>query len=227
MEKIYQLKNVGKEFISGKEKITILKDINLIINQGDSLAILGTSGSGKSTLLHLLGTLDIPSWGKILFKNRKLNDFSFKEKANFRNNSLGFIFQFHHLLPEFSVLENVAMPGIIKGLKKNKCFSLAKEALSLVGIEKLALNSVTTLSGGEKQRVAIARAILLRPEVILADEPTGNLDEKNAKVVGELLAKLNETLKTTLVVATHNLELARLMHKQFELHSGELHELKI
>jgi len=227
MQPLYKLKNLGKEVYSGKEKITILKNICLEIFPGDSLAILGTSGSGKSTLLHILGTLDEPSWGEIFFKDKELFKFSIEEKAFFRNRSLGFVFQFHHLLPEFSVLENVALPGIIQGLSKRESFSLAKEALSLVGVENLSSQSVTTLSGGERQRVAIARAISLNPEVILADEPTGNLDEKNGQLVGNLLVELNQKLKTTLVVVTHNLELARLMNKHYELHAGELHALKI
>ncbi|WP_456324943.1 ABC transporter ATP-binding protein [Desulfonauticus submarinus] len=224
MSKIYRLEHIEKVFLSGDDKVEVLKDITLEIDAGESVAIVGASGSGKSTLLHIMGALDYPTKGRIFFKNKNIGLFSEKQKACFRNQKIGFVFQFHHLLPEFSMLENVAMPGIIRGLSKNRIFSLAKEALSMVGLEEFS-RPVSVLSGGEKQRVAIARAIVLKPEVILADEPTGNLDEANGVKVGNLLCRLNKELGTTLVVVTHNHILASLMQKTYQLKLGELYAL--
>ncbi|MDQ7032591.1 MAG: ABC transporter ATP-binding protein [Desulfonauticus sp.] len=224
IEILYKLEHVQKTFVSGTEQITVLKDINLTIHKGERIAILGSSGCGKSTLLHLMGTLDTPTRGKVFFTNKNLHTLSEKDKAVFRNQKLGFVFQFHHLLPELNVLENVALPGIIQGMKRKHVFSLAQEALTLVGMEHKLNASIPVLSGGEKQRVAIARAILLRPEVILGDEPTGNLDEENGEKIGKLLCTLNQEIGTTLIIVTHNLALANLMQKKYFLRTGHLYE---
>jgi lipoprotein-releasing system ATP-binding protein len=221
----YEIKGVSKVFAGPVEEITILRGIDLTIAQGDSVAILGASGSGKTTLLHLLGTLDIATRGTILFQGRDLSRLTSSERAELRNQDIGFVFQFHHLLPEFTTLENVAMPARIGGMAKKKALTLAAEALELVGLTERATHKVTTLSGGERQRAAIARAVLLKPKVLLADEPTGNLDEHTGEKIGEAFVRLNREHGMTLVMVTHNRILARRMGRNLELRSGELYAL--
>ncbi len=220
---IYELRGVTKEYEGPSEKVTVLRNVDLSIAKGDSLAILGASGSGKSSLLHLLGGLDSPTKGEVLFAGQSLSALSLERSAKIRNSEIGFVFQFHHLLPEFTTLENVAMPGLIAGMPRKKAYESASESLALVGLDERAEYRVTTLSGGERQRAAIARAILLRPKALLADEPTGNLDEQTGERVGALLAGLNAELGMTLVVVTHNHNLANLMGRRMELHGGELY----
>lgn len=220
----YALTDIGKTYAGPAENINVLCGINLTIRPGESLAIVGTSGSGKSTLLHLLGALDVPSRGRLLFEGESLPDMSPAEKAHIRNRKLGFVFQFHHLLPEFSTVENVAMQALIAGISKASALELAEQALERVGLADRLHHRVTTLSGGERQRVAIARAILLNPRVLLADEPTGNLDQKTGNKVTELLLDLNLALGMTLVVVTHNKEMANMLGRCLELKSGELYE---
>jgi len=220
---LYELKDVGKEFSGPTERLAILRRIDLTVEEGESIAILGSSGSGKTTLLHLLGTLDTVSWGHIEFHGREMATLGSADRARIRNREIGFVFQFHHLLPEFNTLENVAMQGLIGGLSKGKAYALAAEALELVGLGERMRHQVTTLSGGERQRAAIARAILMRPKVLLADEPTGNLDERTGDMVGRLLLRLNKELGMTLVAVTHNHALASMMNRRLELHSGELY----
>jgi len=221
---LYELRDVGKEFVAPEENLAIFDKICLTIGAGESIAIVGASGSGKSTLLHLLGTLDVPSRGRILFEGRDMSEMTPTEKAALRNRSLGFVFQFYHLLPEFSTLENVGMQAMIGGMSRAKALQLAARALENVGLAAKAGRQVTTLSGGERQRVAIARAILLEPQVLLADEPTGNLDERAGGVIGELLLRLCRELTMTLVVVTHNRDLAAGMGRCLELRSGALYE---
>ncbi len=220
---LYELSGVGREYAGPAEKVTVIRELDLTIEHGETIAVVGASGSGKSTLLHLLGTLDNPSWGTIRFRGRDLNLLSPEEKAALRNREIGFVFQFHHLLPEFSTVENVAMQAIIGGVPRSRALGLAREALGLVGLQDRVEHKVTTLSGGERQRAAIARAILMRPAVLLADEPTGNLDERTGSAVADLLLRLNEELGMTLVMVTHNLELAGLMQRRLELRAGELY----
>lgn len=222
-EPLYRLVAVNKEFEGPSETVKVLRKVNLEISAGESLAVLGSSGSGKTTLLHILGTLDTPSSGQILLNGVDLTSLGGRKKAELRNREIGFVFQFHHLLPEFSTLENVAMPAFIAGRGRTEGIRLAKEALDMVGLAHRLEHKVTTLSGGERQRAAIARAILLRPKVLLADEPTGNLDEENGSRIGELLVSLNKELGMTFVVVTHNPELAGMMHRRMELRSGELY----
>lgn len=221
---LYSLKNVGKSFLVGEERIDIFKNINIEIPQGQCLAIIGASGSGKSTLLHLLGALDNPGTGQIYFEGKDLENFTPAEKASFRNRSLGFVFQFHHLLPEFTTLENVAMPGLIARLSPEQVLPEAERLLGQVGLAHRLNSKPATLSGGERQRAAIARALLLKPKVILADEPTGNLDEHTGSQVADMLLKLNRDLGTTLITVTHNSDIASRMDKALELRSGELYE---
>ena len=221
---LYELRGVGKEFAGPVEKLAILRDVDLVIKEGDSIAVLGASGAGKSTLLHLLGSLDTASSGNIFFRGRDLGGLQERERTLIRNREMGFVFQFHHLLPEFSTLENVAMPGFIAGLPRREALDKAAHALELAGLAGRKDHKVTTLSGGERQRAAIARAILLRPKVLLADEPSGNLDEHTGQRIHALLTDLNKELGTTLIVVTHNHQLASLMGRRLELHSGVLHE---
>jgi lipoprotein-releasing system ATP-binding protein len=219
----YRLEGVGKEFKGPVENLVVLDNIDLTIEAGSSIAILGASGSGKTTLLHLMGTLDEPSRGKIFFEGRDTAHLSPDDRAEMRNRVMGFVFQFHHLLPEFSAVENVALPGLIGGLARGKALGMAREALDMVGLAGRMEQRVTTMSGGERQRAAIARAILMRPKVLLADEPTGNLDARTGERVGKLLVELNRELGMTLVLVTHNHELARMMGRRLELRSGELY----
>lgn len=221
---LYRLQGVGKEYDGPGEELVILRGLDLTIEAGESVAIVGASGSGKSTLLHLLGALDTPTWGKLHFLDRDMGAMSPEDKAVFRNREVGFVFQFHHLLPEFSTVENVAMQAIISGMPHAEAYDLARDALDKVGLSGRVEHKVTTLSGGERQRAAIARAILLHPRVLLADEPTGNLDERTGDVVGRMLLDLNRELGMTLIVVTHNRELADLMGRRLELRAGELYD---
>lgn len=224
MNDLYRLERIAKEYEQGEDTVTVLKALDLVVQPGDSLAIVGASGSGKSTLLQIMGTLDVPSSGHIFFKNEDISTLGWKDRAAIRNRNIGFVFQFHHLLPEFSTRENVAMPGIIGGMRRAEALDKADAALHRVGLAHRVHHRVTTLSGGERQRAAIARAILLEPEVILADEPTGNLDERTGREINELLVHLNTDQGVTLIIVTHNAELAQCMRRTLELRSGELYE---
>jgi len=220
---LMELRGVSKQFHGPSERIDVLKNVSLDIRAGESIAILGSSGSGKTTLLHIMGTLDVPSAGDVFFLGHDMGTLQPARAAKIRNRDIGFVFQFHHLLPEFTTLENVAMPGFIGGMPQARARELAHDALALVGLDERAEHRVTTLSGGERQRAAIARAILMRPKLLLADEPTGNLDEHTGSRVGEALSRLNAELGMTLVVVTHNHDLAAHMGRRLELHGGELY----
>lgn len=222
---LYELRGVGKSFRGPREELTILDGINLRVGAGESVAILGSSGSGKTTLLHLMGGLDVASRGEIKFRGRDIGAMDDSAKASMRNRDLGFVFQFHHLLPEFTTLENVAMQGLIAGMNKGEAYDRAATNLRRMGLGERLDHRVTTLSGGEQQRAAIARAMLLQPKALLADEPTGNLDERTGELVTDLLVSLNEETGATLVVVTHNRDLANRMHRRLELYSGVLHEV--
>lgn len=224
MSELYKFSDVGKKFSGPGENLEIFKNINLIVEEGEALAIVGASGSGKSTLLHLIGALDTPSTGVVAFDGQDMALMSPDQKAAFRNKTLGFVFQFHHLLPEFSALENVVMPAVIGGARRAAALPEARAMLERVGLADRADSKTATLSGGERQRVAIARAVLLRPRVLLADEPTGNLDETTGAQVGEMLRELNRELGMTLVVVTHNSDLAASMDRGLELRAGALYE---
>ena len=224
MPELYTFSNVGKNFATPGGDIEILKDISLVVEEGEMLAIVGASGSGKSTLLHLMGALDNPTTGEVCFEGRNMALMGEAQKAAFRNKTLGFVFQFHHLLPEFSALENVAMPAIIGGASQRSVLPRAREMLERVGLSARMDSKIATLSGGERQRVAIARAVFMRPRVLLADEPTGNLDEVTGAQVGTLMNDLNRELGMTFVVVTHNRELAAGMGRTLELKAGTLYE---
>ncbi len=220
---MYELKGVGKEYAGPGEKLEILRNVDLDLPAGESVAVLGASGSGKTTLLHLMGGLDKPTTGTVLMHGKDLAAMGEDELAGLRNRDIGFVFQFHHLLPEFSTVENVAMQALVGGEDKSKALDMAREALRWVDMDRRAEHKVTQLSGGERQRAAIARAILMSPKALLADEPTGNLDAATGQLCGELLVRLNCELGMTLVVVTHNQELARMMNKRLELRSGDLY----
>jgi lipoprotein-releasing system ATP-binding protein len=223
---LYELEGVGKEYQGPSETIVVLNDLHWAIESGRTLAVMGASGSGKTTLLHLLGTLDDPSRGTIRFAGHDLTALDPGAKARVRNREIGFIFQFHHLLPEFTTQENVAMPGLLAQMPKAEAMERAARALSWVDLSGRAGYKVTTLSGGERQRAAIARAVFMEPRVLLADEPTGNLDEQTGDMVSDVLLNLNRDLGMTLVVVTHNPALANRMDARYELHRGELHEIR-
>ena len=224
MAELYRFENVGKSFFGPAETLQIFSHLNFCVHEGESLGITGASGSGKSTLLHLMGALDEPTEGNVFFADQDMSLMNEKQKAAFRNNALGFVFQFHHLLPEFSAEENVAMPALIAGKRLDEVLPLAREMLDRVGLADRASARIGTLSGGERQRVAIARAVLRKPRVLLADEPTGNLDIRNGARIGVLLRELNRELGMTMVIVTHNLELAAEMDRGLELKAGTLYE---
>ena len=202
------------------EKIEVLKGITFTVKAGERVAIVGKSGAGKSTLLHLLGALDVPTHGEIRFGGVNVARSGGGELARFRNLNLGFIFQFHHLLPEFTALENVMMPAIIGRRSRREAMEQARAVLEEVGLEYRMEHRPGELSGGERQRVAVARAIVLQPSIVLADEPTGNLDAKTGGAIHDLLVKLNEERGMSLITVTHNPDLARRMHRQIRLVDG-------
>jgi len=202
--------------------VAVLNGIDLNVKKSEQIAIVGASGSGKSTLLHLLGGLDTPSSGEVELLGNNLNQLSEARKGQIRNYSLGFVYQFHHLLPEFTAIENVAMPLLIGRMPREQALSAAKDMLDKVGMTHRVEHMPSELSGGERQRVALARALVTEPAAILADEPTGNLDRVTANQVFDLLVEINAVLKTSLVVVTHDLTLAAKMHKQFKLEDGKL-----
>ncbi len=216
--------NLCKRFKNGGVAIEILQGVELELPAGQTLSVVGASGIGKSTLLHILGTLDRPDQGQLFFQGEDVFRLDQDQLARFRNKSIGFVFQFHHLLPEFSALENVMMPALIHGLTKAKARGAAAEGLAVVGLQDRLTHRVNALSGGEQQRVALARALVLRPKVLLADEPTGNLDKRNSQQVHELLLDLNRDIGMTLVVVTHNMELASCMNRQVTIVDGKLVE---
>ena len=215
---------LSKGFNNSETRIEILKNVDFKMETQETVAVVGASGIGKSTLLHILGTLDRPDSGRLAYGGQDVFKLSHTELARFRNRTIGFVFQFHHLLPEFSALENVAIPGMIRGQKKSRAKDAAREILVRVGLEERLHHRVVKLSGGEQQRVALARALVLKPAVLLADEPTGNLDKRNSEQVHELLLQLNRELGMALVVVTHNLELAALMSRCITIRDGRLEE---
>ncbi|MFH1980570.1 MAG: ABC transporter ATP-binding protein [Pseudomonadota bacterium] len=217
------MEDLWKSYVSGSgETIPILSGAALSIDTGDSMAVVGASGIGKSTLLHVLGTLDRPDRGRIIFDGTDILSYSPSALAAFRNRAIGFVFQFHHLLPEFNALENTMMPALINGWSVNHAAQAAEEILVRVGLKDRLFHSVTRLSGGEQQRVALARALLMSPQLLLADEPTGNLDRQNSEQIHGLLAELNAERGMTLVVVTHNLALAATMSRSITIAEGQL-----
>ena len=225
-DRLIVVRELCKSFNNSGSRIDILKGVNLELDAGETIAVVGASGIGKSTLLHLLGTLDRPDNGTFLFQGEDVFLFDNLKLARFRNEFVGYVFQFHHLLPEFSALENAMMPGLIKGLGKKKARKVAESILVRVGLKDRLFYRVGKLSGGEQQRVALARALVLKPVVLLADEPTGNLDKKNSEQVHKLLLELNREFCVTLVIVTHNMELASYMSRRATIIDGKLVEME-
>ena len=214
------VEGLSKTYWLQAERLEVLKDLSFSVKAGERVAIVGKSGAGKSTLLHLLGALDKPTRGSIRFGSMDISKWGGWELARFRNLNLGFIFQFHHLLPEFTALENVMMPAIIGRRGRAEAMARAKAVLVEVGLEQRMEHRPGELSGGERQRVAVARAIVLMPSIVLADEPTGNLDAKTGGAIHDLLVKLSEDHGMSLITVTHNPDLARRMHRQIRLSDG-------
>lgn len=225
MNNIVEIHNLNKAYIAGEESLTIIKNLNLGVEKNSILAITGASGSGKSTLLNLISGLDSPNSGSIVVKQRNVECMSEVELSLYRRLSIGLIFQFHYLLNDFTALENVMLPLFMAGETKKIAQNCALDLLREIGLEDRVSHYPQELSGGERQRVAIARALINDPEIILADEPTGNLDEKNSKNVEDLLFSLVKNHSKTLILVTHNEELARRVKRHMILKDGELHTL--
>ncbi len=223
---VLEAQDLHKIFVLGEEKINVLRGLNLVVNRGDFIGVVGPSGVGKSTLLHILGGLDHPTEGKVFLDGEEMYKMDDSELARVRNAKIGFIFQFHYLLPEFTALENVMMPGIIGGQPWAEAKKKAKEILEEVGLGHRLEHTPVELSGGEKQRVAIARALFNNPRVVLADEPSGNLDPERAEELHNLLFRLNEQ-GITFVVATHNMEFVSRMRKVYRLKRGVLEAYEV
>lgn len=223
LEKSYKEQSIANS--KGKAVVTsVLKGVDLTIKAGEQVAILGQSGSGKSTLLHILAMLDLPDVGEVKIAGTDVAGMSDNDKAEFRNNNMGFIYQFHHLLMEFDAIENVAMPLLIKGTDEEVAKQRAEKMLDAVGLSHRYHHRPAQMSGGERQRVAIARALVNEPKLVLADEPTGNLDKKNSEQVFQLFLKLNREFGTSLVVVTHDLDLASRFDRVIELDDGKVVE---
>ena len=217
-----EVSDLWKIYNKNGSKVEALRGIDLKVDQGQTLAIEGVSGSGKSTLLHLMGTLDHPSKGDIKYDGENVLNKSDTELAKFRNNKIGFVFQFHYLLAEFDALENVMMPALINGINKNQAQELALKVLDDVGLSDRVTHRPGELSGGEQQRVAIARSIVLKPRVIFADEPTGNLDRKTGSSIIDLFVKLNQEYKVSIIVVTHNSYVSSYFDKKINLLDGRI-----
>ena len=227
MDTLITIDNLHKSFYDGDSELKVLKGVNLDIYKSEILSIMGASGVGKSTLLHILGTLDRPTTGRILYEDEDITTFSERQLATFRNNAIGFVFQFHQLLPEFTALENVAMGRLIKtsrdtDLNNNSTYEDAQRLLDDVGLSERLDHYPSQLSGGERQRVAIARALINQPKVVLADEPTGNIDDKTSQAVLNVLQEINERLQQTFIIVTHDSRLAERADRTVELVDGKI-----
>ena len=221
-EIILQAKNIDKSFSNGKTKLSVLKDFSLNVDVGQIITIMGQSGSGKTTALNILGTLDQADAGELIINGTQVHDMNETELSTIRNRDIGFVFQFHHLLPEFSAIENILMPTWINGADDRR--DRALDLIEKMGLLERKDHFPSQLSGGERSRVAVARALMNKPKLVLADEPTGNLDEKNANKLIDLLGKINKDFHQAIVLTTHNPKIARIGHKQFFLENGSLSE---
>ena len=222
---VIEARGLGKTYAEGSLRTPVFDGLDLAVERGETVAILGASGAGKSTLLHLLGGLDTPSAGEVYVDGQKMSALSDAERGRLRNRALGFIYQFHHLLPEFTALENVMLPVVLGGARVPQAEQKARALLDAVGLGHRMAHKPGELSGGERLRAAVARALVNRPGCVLGDEPTGNLDEKTAATVFDLMLDLNRDQRTSLVLVTHDRRLARRLDRVLELHEGRLREL--
>uniref|UniRef100_A0A831XLD0 ABC transporter ATP-binding protein n=1 Tax=Geobacter metallireducens TaxID=28232 RepID=A0A831XLD0_GEOME len=222
MSSLLEVSGLVKSYGSGETRVDVLKGVDLTVAAGETIALVGASGTGKSTLLHIMGTLDRPTAGSVLFEGEDVFRMGDAALAAFRNRAIGFVFQFHHLLPEFTALENVMMPLLIAGVKRSEAMIPAKELLDEVGLGHRLTHKPGELSGGEQQRVAIARALVLSPKLLLADEPTGNLDMKTSDEVHETLERIHRKLGVTLVIVTHNEKLASRLGRTVRMVDGRV-----
>lgn len=227
LEPLVTVRNLEKFFINNQHRVEVLKGLDLNLYKQDTLAVVGASGTGKSTLLHILGTLDRPSGGQVLFEGQNIFEQTAKELARFRNRKIGFVFQFHHLLPEFTALENTMMPLLIGGGGKQKAQERAEEILIQLGLRDRLFHRIGELSGGEQQRVAIARSLIGSPQLILADEPTGNLDRKTGEQIVDLFLRQNQENGVTFLMVTHNQELSRRFRRNIKIVDGKATEIHI
>jgi ABC-type lipoprotein export system ATPase subunit len=224
MNSLLTAQDIYKSFHSGDEEIKVLQGIDLEIKKGDFISITGPSGSGKSTLLHILGGLQHPDKGEVLLEGKSIYSNPDRELAKIRNERIGFIFQFHYLLSDFTVLENIMIPLLIKNIKRDKAEEKVNVLLKMVNIEDRALHKPQTLSGGERQRVAVLRAIINEPSILLADEPTGDLDWEHANIVLQMLKDLHKNKEMTIIIVTHNKRVAKIAKKTYNLSKGRLLE---
>jgi lipoprotein-releasing system ATP-binding protein len=222
MSSLLELRDIRKSYGSGAGTVEVLKGISMTVTGGETIALVGASGAGKTTLLHIIGALDLPTAGTIMFQGEEIFRRSETALASFRNRTIGFVFQFHHLLPEFTALENVMLPGLINRKSRREVEGTAEELLRKVGLAHRLTHRPTELSGGEQQRVAIARALVQSPTLLLADEPTGNLDRKTSEEVHDVLRLLHDELGLTLIIVTHNERLAASMGKIIQLEDGRI-----
>jgi len=224
-DSVLEARDVGRQFQQGPVTLEVLRAVNVAILAGERLSIVGASGSGKTTLLQVLGGLDKPSSGQVFVEGKDIHALGEKERGDLRNHSMGFVYQFHHLLPEFSALENVAMPLLVRRMNTGEAKDRASEILKRVGLGERLTHRPHQLSGGERQRASVARALVTQPKLVLADEPTGNLDTRNAEGVFELMLELNRERRTSLVVVTHDARIAARMDRVLEIENGSLREV--